>query len=82
MTSPPPNELSSETNDNSVAILLTYGTARVLLAGDTEAREEHRQAVRRRSLKRSSGFRSTKLPDVPFSARLTEGSFEWKLARA
>jgi beta-lactamase superfamily II metal-dependent hydrolase len=30
----------SETNDNSVAIFLTYGTARVLLAGDAEAREE------------------------------------------
>jgi hypothetical protein len=28
------------TNDNSVAILLTYGTARVLLAGDAVAREE------------------------------------------
>jgi competence protein ComEC len=38
---PPPGELFSETNDNSVAILLTYGTARVLLlAGDAEAREE------------------------------------------
>jgi beta-lactamase superfamily II metal-dependent hydrolase len=33
--------LFSETNDNSVAILLTYATARVLLAGDAEAREEH-----------------------------------------
>jgi competence protein ComEC len=37
---PPPGELYSETNDNSVAILLTYGTARVLLAGDAEAKEE------------------------------------------
>ena len=37
---PPPGELFSETNDNSVAILLTYGTARVLLASDAEAREE------------------------------------------
>jgi beta-lactamase superfamily II metal-dependent hydrolase len=35
-----PGELYSETNDNSVAILLTYATARVLLAGDAEAREE------------------------------------------
>ena len=33
--------LFSETNDNSVAILLTYGTARAQLAGDTEAREEY-----------------------------------------
>ena len=30
------------TNDNSVAILLTCGTARVLFAGDAEAREEYR----------------------------------------
>jgi hypothetical protein len=36
---PPPGELFSETNDNSVAILLTYGTVRVLLAGDAEASE-------------------------------------------
>ena len=44
----PPTEaeggLFSETNDNSVAILLTYGTARVLLAGDAEAREEEYMA--------------------------------------
>jgi hypothetical protein len=33
------SELSSETKDNSVAILLTYGTACILLAGDAEARE-------------------------------------------
>jgi beta-lactamase superfamily II metal-dependent hydrolase len=39
---PPPGELFSMTNDNSVAILLTYGTARVLFAGDAEAREEYR----------------------------------------
>ena len=32
------------TNDNSVAILLTYGTARVLFAGDAEAREEEYSA--------------------------------------
>jgi competence protein ComEC len=41
---PPPGELFSETNDNSVAILLTYGTARVLLAGDAEASEEEYMA--------------------------------------
>ena len=33
-------ERFSETNDNSVATLLSYGTAGVLLAGDAEAREE------------------------------------------
>jgi beta-lactamase superfamily II metal-dependent hydrolase len=38
---PPPGELFRETNDNSVAILLSYGTARVLLAGDEEGREEY-----------------------------------------
>jgi hypothetical protein len=38
---PPPGELFSETNDNSVAILLTYGSGRILLAGDAEAREEY-----------------------------------------
>jgi competence protein ComEC len=38
---PPPGELLSETNDNSVAILLSYGTARVLLIGDAEARGEY-----------------------------------------
>ena len=27
-------ELISETNDDSVAVLLTYSTARILLAGD------------------------------------------------
>lgn len=36
--------LFSETNDNSVAILLSYGTARILLAGDAEAREEEYMA--------------------------------------
>jgi competence protein ComEC len=39
--SSPPGELFSETNDNSVAILLSYGTARVFLAGDEEASEEY-----------------------------------------
>jgi beta-lactamase superfamily II metal-dependent hydrolase len=33
-------ELFSETNYNSAAILLSYGTARALLAGDAEATEE------------------------------------------
>ena len=46
---PPPGELFSETNDNSVAILSTYGPARVLLAGDAEAREEEHIANRRYS---------------------------------
>lgn len=36
--------LFSETNDNSVGILLTYGTARILLAGDAEAKAEEYMA--------------------------------------
>jgi competence protein ComEC len=40
----PIGEHLSETDDNSVAILLTYGTARVLLAGDAEGREEEYMA--------------------------------------
>ena len=35
-----PGELFTETNDNSMGILLTLGAARVLLAGDTEKRSE------------------------------------------
>lgn len=41
---PPPGQLSEESNDNSVAILLTYGEARVLFAGDAEANEEEYMA--------------------------------------
>jgi hypothetical protein len=41
---PPPGELFSETSDNSVAILLAYGAARVLLDGDAAAREEEYMA--------------------------------------
>jgi beta-lactamase superfamily II metal-dependent hydrolase len=37
--SPPPGELFKETNDNSVGILLTSGTARLLLAGDDAEKE-------------------------------------------
>jgi hypothetical protein len=40
----PPGELFSETNDNLVTILVTYGTACILLAGDAEAREEEYMA--------------------------------------
>jgi len=44
----PPTDLEgglfSEINDNSVAILLTHGTARILLAGDAEANEEEYMA--------------------------------------
>jgi hypothetical protein len=41
VTARPPGQLFSEANDNSVAILLTHGTARILLAGNLEAREEY-----------------------------------------
>jgi hypothetical protein len=71
---PPPGELFSETNDNPVAILLTYGQARILLAGDAEAREEeHRRAVRTRGLKRSSKLETTKRSELRFRASHTEG---------
>jgi competence protein ComEC len=40
----PPGKLFSMTNDNSVAILLTYSTAHVFFAGDAEAREEEYRA--------------------------------------
>jgi hypothetical protein len=57
-----------------MAILLTYGTARVLLAGDAAVREEeYRRAVRTRGLKQSSGFRSTNNPELHFRALLAEG---------
>ena len=36
--------LFSETNDNSVGILLTHGAARILLAGDAEAKSEEYMA--------------------------------------
>ena len=47
MIDPPTNlegGLFSEINDNSVAILLTYDTVRILLAGDAEANEEEYMA--------------------------------------
>lgn len=37
--------LFSESNDNSVGVLLTYGTARVLLAGDAEEKAEEYMAT-------------------------------------
>lgn len=37
---PPPGHLFTEPNDNSVATLLTFGSARLLLTGDAESKEE------------------------------------------
>lgn len=80
---PPPGELFPETNDNSVAFLLTYGTARILLAGDAAVREEeYMRAVPARGLKRSSGFRSTKRPELRLRALLTADGSRLKLGRA
>ena len=76
-----PGELFSETNDNSVAILLSYGTARVLLAGDAEAREEeYMGSGATRGLKRSSTFRNYTHSEPRFRALLTEGMHELDLA--
>lgn len=41
---PPPGPLFSETNDNSVGVLLTFAEARVLLAGDAEKKSEEYMA--------------------------------------
>jgi hypothetical protein len=54
----PPGEYCSEANDNLVVILLTYGTVRVLLAGDSKVREEYMVAALKQGLKRSSRFRN------------------------
>jgi hypothetical protein len=72
--------LFSEINDNSVAILLTYGTARILLAGDAEANEEEYMAngtytdpltiVR---------FETTKQPAPRFRALLNKGDTRQRL---
>jgi hypothetical protein len=54
-----PGQLFSETNDDSEAILLTYGTAYVLLADDAEAREEEYMAsAPTRDLKRYQSLRA------------------------
>jgi hypothetical protein len=58
-------ELFSETNDNSVAILLTYGTARVLLAGDAEVGSKSVwRMLPTRGLSWSSKFKTTKSPEL------------------
>jgi hypothetical protein len=70
---PPPGELFSETNDNSVALLLTYGMARVLLTGDAEAREEYIAKGPIWGLSLSSTFRNYTHSEPRFRALLTEG---------
>lgn len=44
VVAPPPEELFSDSNENSVSVLLTYGEARILLAGDAEEGEEEYMA--------------------------------------
>jgi hypothetical protein len=58
--------------------LVGYLFSRVLLPGDTETREEHRQAVLTRSLKRPSTFRNSMHSEPRFRALLTEGAPEAK----
>ena len=75
---PPLGELFSETNDNSVALLLSYGTARILLASDAEVREEeeYRRAAPTRGPKRSSTFRNYTHFEPRFRALRAEGASE------
>jgi hypothetical protein len=73
VVAPPSGELFSETNSNSVAILLSYGTARLLLACDAEYGWSTWRTAGTRGLERSSGFKSTKQPELCFRALLTEG---------
>jgi hypothetical protein len=54
----PPGEFISETNVNSVAILLTYATARVLLAGDAKAMKEQHSPERFVHAALNGGLRS------------------------
>jgi hypothetical protein len=78
---PPPGELFSETNDNSVAFLLSYGTTGVLLVGTPKpGRRNSWLEVRTRDLKRSSTFRNYTHSEPMFRALLTEGASEVKLA--
>jgi hypothetical protein len=55
-----------------VAILLNYGTARVLLAIDAEAKEEYMPNDPTRGPKRSSTFRNYTHSEPRFRALLTE----------
>jgi hypothetical protein len=71
----------SETNDNSVAILLSNGTASMLLAGDAEAREEEYMAGGPTpGLLPSSTFPNYTHSEPRFHALVTEGASEVKLA--
>jgi hypothetical protein len=77
----PPGGLFSETNDNSVTVLLTYGTACVLLVDDADAKEEDTwRAARTRGLEWSLTFRNYTHSEPRFCALLTEGASEVKLA--
>jgi hypothetical protein len=78
---PPPGEPFSETNDNSVAILLTYGRAHVLLAGDAEGREEEYMASGPSPVpSRSSTSRNYTRSEPRFRALLTDAASEMELA--
>jgi beta-lactamase superfamily II metal-dependent hydrolase len=59
---PPPGELLSETNDNSVAILLSYGTIHALLAGNTEVKKSTGERYLHKAL---SGYQSLKVQNKP-----------------
>jgi hypothetical protein len=75
------SKLTAPQNGLSLTILLTYGTARILLAGDAETREEdHGQAVRIRGLKWWLTFPNYTHSEPRFRAVLAEDASEMKLA--
>ena len=72
MQSPTTHELSLVMSRLGVRGCPSAISPRVLLTGDTEAREEHRQALHTRSLKRWSMSQNYKRPELTFRALLTE----------
>jgi hypothetical protein len=69
----PPGELFSETNDNSVAILITRGTACVVLDCDGEVGKGNTAIVPCTRPYGPSRFETTERSERRSSARLTEG---------
>jgi hypothetical protein len=76
-----PRELFSETNDNSVAILLAYGAAASSwLATPRLGRRSTWPPAPTRDFERSSTFRNYTHSELRFRAMLTGGATEMRLA--